>query len=63
MKKISSKSGFSLIEMIVIIAVIAILTSIVLINLSNAKERAKIAQAQMETKKIYDEDIKQHYNV
>jgi len=53
-KNMKLKKGFGLIEMLVVIAVIGILASIVLVNASNVKEKAKIVQAKATAKQIYN---------
>jgi prepilin-type N-terminal cleavage/methylation domain-containing protein len=57
-KSKNSKSGFSLIEILIVIAIIGILAGIILVNVSIAREKAKIAKARMEIKQIYNAFIK-----
>ena len=42
-----NKNGFTLIELLMVIAIIGILSSIVLVNLSGAQDRAKMANAEI----------------
>src|SRR4030042_6846370 len=47
------KSGFTLIELLVVISIIGLLTSIVLVNLSSVKARARDARRISEIRSIY----------
>lgn len=50
---ISSKKGFSIIELLVAISIIAVLSSVVIVSLSNAKEKARISSARIFSANIY----------
>lgn len=46
--------GFSFIELLVVIAIIGILSSLIMSNLSTAKDKAKIANARVTVKQLKD---------
>ncbi|MDQ3014599.1 MAG: prepilin-type N-terminal cleavage/methylation domain-containing protein [bacterium] len=52
MTRKSSQRGFTLIELLVVIAIIGILSATVLATLSVARNKAKVAKAQLELKAI-----------
>jgi len=45
--------GFTLIELLIVIAITGILSSVILVALSSAREKSKIAKAQIEIRQIY----------
>ncbi len=47
------RSGFTLIELLVVISIIGILASVILSSLSDSREQAKIASAQVQLKNIH----------
>jgi type II secretion system protein G len=49
-----NKKGFTLIELLVVIAIIGILATVVLASLTRARERGRVAKAQVEIKTISD---------
>lgn len=51
------RKGFTLVELLIVITILGILASIVFINLSEVKEKAKIAKAKAEVKEIYNSII------
>lgn len=51
-KKMKKNKGFTLIELLVVIAIIGILSSIVLVNLQETREKARIARAQSDLNQL-----------
>ena len=53
MKKILTKKGFTLIELIVVIAILAILAAILIPSVTNYLDRARIARDQANVRSYY----------
>jgi prepilin-type N-terminal cleavage/methylation domain-containing protein len=50
----SKNKGFTLIELLVVIAIIGLLSSIIMASLNSARQKAKVAKAQIEIRQIID---------
>lgn len=56
-------SGFTLIELLIVIAIIGLLSSVILVSLNSARQKARIARAEMDINQIirammmYEDDI------